>query len=300
MPADSIKKISKQTQLNRLARRAILLLLMSACCFLFGSAEIAAQQLTNGTSGKQFKQASIESIPFDSLNQQTQAKLQPVLERPSIYRRLPQMAIKCDADYFRYLVRYPEVIVEIWKLMGVTKMDSKRASSWLVETNDGAGTFSQLELVYGNANQHIYYGTGSYEGALLKKKLTGRCVLVLKSTHGTDEAGNPTAVCQLDVYLKVDNIAAGVIARTLQSVVGSTADHNFIESLRFIEKLNKTTSYNGPGVQLMGERLTLEPEVLRGFQDVAGQTFLRSQRRTPAAEAPRVSSSVNAAGYQNR
>ena len=104
------------------------------------------------------------------------------------------------------------------------------------------------------------------------------------------------------MYLKVDNLAAGVIARTLQPLVGSTADHNFIESLKFIEKLNKTTVCNGPGVQLMGERLTLEPTVLRGFQDVAGQTYRRNQQPHGAAavEIPRVSSSTDAQSYLTR
>ena len=168
--------------------------------------------------------------------------------------------------------------------MGVTKMDSTRSGQWCVDTNDGAGTLSKLELVYGDSNQHIFYGTGTYEGPLLRKKLSGRCVLVLWTQHGLDQSGNPNAVNQLDVYLKVDNVAAGVIARTLQPLVGPTADHNFKESLRFIERLYDTTLKSGPGVQLMGERLTLEPEVLQGFQDVAGQTYRRGQRTQ--AQAP--------------
>ena len=163
--------------------------------------------------------------------------------------------------------------------MGVTKMNTVRTGAWAVETNDGAGTLSNLELVYGDANKHIFFGTGTYEGSLIRKKLTGRCVLILQNKHGTDENGKPTAVSQLDVFLKVDNVAAGMIAKTLSPIVGSTADHNFVESLRFLQRLNDTTLKNGTGVQLMGHRLSLAPEVLKGFQDVAGQTYQRGQQQ---------------------
>ncbi len=234
-----------------------------------------AQQLTSGSSGKQFKQQGIQAIPFEMLTPTTQAKLKPVLEKPSIYRRLPQMSIECDPDYFRFLVRHPEVIVEIWKLMGVTSMQTTRTGPFEVETDDGAGTLSDIELVYGDGNKHIFYGAGTYEGPIIRRKLAGQCVLVLQTEHSTDEQGKCKAVNTLDVYLKVDNVAAGVIARTLQPLVGPTADHNFVESLRFLQRLNETTLRNGAGVQLMGERLDLQPRVLTGFQQVVEIAYKR-------------------------
>lgn len=205
-------------------------LLAIAVIFSVAVETAQAQQLSSGSSAKQFKQMGIEAIPFAMLNQDTQAKLRPVLEKPSIYRRLPKMAIECDQDYFRFLVRYPEVIVEIWKLMGVTKMDTARTGPFQIESDDGAGTISDLELVYGDGEKHIFYGTGSYEGPMIRKKLTGKCVLVLQTQHVAGHDGNPKAINQLDVFLRVDNFAAGAIARTLQPLVGPTADHNFVES----------------------------------------------------------------------
>ena len=279
---------------------------LAAICFaVMAPSATHAQQLTSGSSGRQFRQQGIEAVPFDRLNQQTQEKLRPVLDKPSIYRRLPTMAIECDPDYYRYLIRYPEVIVEIWKLMGVTKMDVVRTGPWKIDSDDGAGTISDLELVYGDADKHIFYGTGSYEGSLIRRKLSGRCVLVLQTKHGIGENGKPQAVSQLDVFLKVDNVAAGVIARTLQPLVGPTADHNFIESLKFVQRLNETTVRNGPGVQVMGTRLDIQPDVLKGFQQVAGDTFQRSRATTatvapPTRPAPRVTSKPEVRSFRSR
>jgi len=275
---------------------------MFAACM--SSSVANAQQLTSGSSGRQFRQEGIEAVPFELLTEETAAKLKPVLDKPSIYRRLPKMAIECDQDYFRFLIRYPEVVVEIWKLMGVTKMDTSRVGPYRLASDDGAGTISDLELVYGDGKKHIYYGNGTYEGPLLRRKLTGKCVIVLQTEHGLNEEGKPQAVNQLDVYLRVDNVAAGAIARTLQPLVGPTADHNFVESLKFIERLHGTTVRNGQGVQLMGERLDLQPEVLHGFQQVAGLAYERGnvskQEATDAGSELRVSSGPEKRTFKSR
>jgi len=303
MQTFSIFQLSNATRLDRLKSRFSAILFAAMCFVLIGASTCQAQQLTSGSSSRQFRTEGIAAIPFERLDQQTQAKLQPVIDKPSIYRRLPKMGIECDPDYFRFLVRYPEVIVEIWKLMDVTKMDVVRTGPWKIDSDDGAGTISDLELVYGDAEKHVFYGTGSYEGPLLRRKLTGRCVLVLQTQHGTDENGKSQAISQLDVYLKVDNMAAGMIARTLQPLVGPTADHNFMESLKFIQRLNETTVRNGAGVQMMGTRLTLQPEVLKGFQNVAAQTSQRASAAVatvPPPQTTRVTSKPEMRSFRSR
>jgi len=301
MLQSSINPISNSVQTTGGRRWAVSIVLAIAVLCLATPRIAGAQQLTSGSSARQFKQQGIESVPFERLTKDTQAKLKPVVDKPSIFRRLPKMAIECDRDYFRFLVRHPEVIVEIWKLMGVTKMNTTRTGPYQLESDDGAGTISDLELVYGDGEKHIFYGTGTCEGPLLRKKLSGKCVLVLQTQHGFDENGKPKATNQLDVFLKVDNVAAGVIARTLQPLVGPTADHNFVESLKFIQRLHDTTVRNGQGVQLMGNRLDLEPEVLAGFQQTAGIAFERANQSPSTAQVrPRVSSGPEVRSFKSR
>ena len=236
----------------------------------------ATDKLTSGSSSKQLRKQTVKSIPYNQLNQATKDKIGDILAKPSIYRRLPITAINADPDYFRFLVRYPEVIVNIWQLMGVTQMATERTGPFTVATNDGAGTISSLELVYGTDNMHIFYGTGTYEGSVLKRKLTGKCVLVLRSENRVGADGKPTATSQLDVFLKVENATAGLIAKTISPLVGSTADHNFVESLRFVERLNQTTEKNGPGVQQMGTRLKIDQTVKQKFNKVVDVVFQRA------------------------
>ena len=258
-------------------------LTLAAICAGTSSA-FATDQLTDGSSSKQLRLQTVNSLPYQQLNAQTREKISDILNKPNIYRRLPVTSINADPDYFRFLVRYPEVIVNIWQLMGVTKMATDRTGPYTVDTNDGAGTLSSLELVYGSDNLHIFYGSGSYEGPVLKRKLKGKAVLVLRSENSQGPNGKPVATSQLDIFLKVDNATAGLIAKTIQPLVGTTADHNFVESLKFVERLNDTTSKNGPGVQQMGKKLDIDDSIRQRFNEVVDVVFQRSINSTSSLD----------------
>ncbi len=206
--------------------------------------ELRAQQLTLGTSSRSAKDEAIASIPLEELTPESRQKITDVLQHTSLYRRLPVSSIEVDPDYFRLMVRYPEIIVETWRLMEVTQMETERTGPYSLHSNDGAGTISDIELVYGNNSYHLYYGEGTYEGPLNRRPLQGRCVIVLRTEYGESATGAATAINHCDVFLKVDNTAAGFVARTLSPIVGKTADHNFIESLNFVQRLNETTEKN--------------------------------------------------------
>ena len=66
--------------------------------------------------------------------------------------------------------------------MGVTDMTAEHTGPYTLKTNDGAGTTSDMELVYGTKDLHIFYGQGQYEGPVLRKKLDAQFVIVVKTT----------------------------------------------------------------------------------------------------------------------
>ena len=79
----------------------------------------------------------------------------------------------------------------------------------------------------------------------------------------------------------MENATVNLIAKTLNPIVGPTADHNFVESLKFVQRLNETTEKNGPGVQSMAYRLTnISDKVRDQFIRVAGTVYERGNRRT--------------------
>lgn len=244
-------------------------------------AQTIKPQLTSGTSSRVSRDEAISLIPLQEMTAEAQGKLTPVLQNPNIYRRLPTTAIEIDPEYFVFLCRYPEVVVETWRLMGVTQMATQRTAPFQFRCDDGAGTISDIELIYGNDQLHVFYGSGTYSGPVIRKPIDGHCVILLQTMYSRGPNGNTVATSQLDVFMKLENAAAGLVAKTLNPLVGRTADQNFVESLKFIQRLNETTEKNGPGVQGMSQRLTgLSPEVREQFIEIAGKVYDRAQTRS--------------------
>ena len=249
------------------------------------------EQRASGTNSRSVRKEAQRNIPYNQLTAETKKKLMPIVDKPSIYRRLPITSIDIDPDMFLFLIRQPEVVVNIWQLMGVTQMTVDRTGPFKFLTNDGAGAVSNVELIYGTNKKHIYYAEGDYSGPLLKRKLKGRAVMVLNTEYSYGPGGKPMTTNSLDVFLKVENATVSLVAKTLNPIIGPTADHNFVESLKFLQRLNETTENNGTGIQRMAYRLTsLTDKVRDQFIEVAGTVYERNSRRTtmkPTAGAPR-------------
>ena len=231
-------------------------------------------------SGNQ--QESIRAIPFDELKEDVRGKLWDVVQNPTIYRRLPVKVIDCDPEMYLFLVRYPEIIVNIWELMDVTRVQVQRTGPFTFQASDGAGTVSTAELVYGTRTLHVVYAEGHYKGPLVKDLLKGRAVLLLHS--GYTETDQRTYVTnRLDLFLQLDHPAAEVVAKTLQPLIGKTIDHNFAESAGFLGKVSRVAETNGAGLQQLATRLeSVQPDVRTKFSDVAAAVNHKAALRASA------------------
>ena len=237
-----------------------------------------AQEPESGTTSRKAREQAQSVVPYDQLNPAAVQKIRKIVQKPSIYRRLPTATVSVDHDFYLFLARHPEVIINIWELMDVTEMTANRVAPFKLDTNDGAGTRGEVELIYGTKNLQIFYGEGAYQGTMLPKKLRGKCVIMIQTKYHLDEQGLPATTSQLDIFMKLENVTLGLIAKTLSPLIGPTADHNFVETVNFIQRLNEITVKNGPGVQAMTHRLTnLTPEVSKQFVQLAGLVYDRAR-----------------------
>jgi len=235
---------------------------------------------SSGESSQAAQQDALRHIPVSKLNEEAQRKVLSVLERPSIYRRLPTKSVDCDPDLFVYLVRNPEVIVNIWEIMGISQMTAERTGPYSWKGNDGQGTQSNVELVYGTDELHLVYGEGFYEGPLLKRKVSGRCVMLLRSDYGLGQDNRAQVSSKLDVFIAIDNVGAELVAKTLQPLVGSTADTNFTEAANFLGKLSQTAENNPDGMPRLAAKLNRCDEIVkRDFTVVSSSVNRRVAER---------------------
>lgn len=229
-------------------------------------------------TSRQSQQDALNSIPWQELNGEGKRKIQEIVDSPSLYRRLPKYKISCDPQFHIFSLRNPETIVNMWQVFGVTTMGLRRTGPYNFVGNDGAGTDCTAELIYGDNQRHIYVGSGTYEGPVFKRKITGRCVAILK-TDATLGESQVELTDQLDIFIKIDNLGADLITKTLHPLVGRTADHNFRETLVFLQAFSDSAVQDPQRVSYLGDKLQqVEPSVQSQFQQVVSTIGVRKQQ----------------------
>jgi hypothetical protein len=243
-----------------------------------------AAPLGKSSSSREDRSESIRQIPFDRLTPEARQRIAQVVQKPTLFRHMPDTMIDCDPQIYRFLVRYPEVVVNIWQLMGITRVTVDRVGPFTLNAQDGVGTITSIELVYGDQETHLLYCEGSYDGPLFPRPLTGRCVLLLKSDYKQTEDDRWQIGNQMDVFLQIDNIAVDVVTRTLHPLLGKSADVNFVQSAQFLERISRTSEENGSGMNRLAARLdNVRPDVRQQFAQLTGTIYANAQDRTAEA-----------------
>lgn len=231
------------------------------------------------------RKQAIASLPLDRLTAAAQQRILSIAQSPTLYRRLPSQAIRCDRDMFLVLTRNPEILVGLWDLMGVTKVKTRRTAPFQLEAEDGIGTTCQIDLVYGDPQVHIYVADGSYDGKLVAAPIRGQAVFIMRSDYATAADGSTTVTGTLDCFIQFDQLGADLIARTLSGLIGRSADHNFQETARFIAQVSEAAEKNQAALIEVAQRIPqVSPATRKTFVD-AIVTVARRRPTHPLAAA---------------
>jgi len=223
-----------------------------------------------GINTKAARDEATNAIPWKSLDRNAQAAVQDIITNTSIYRRLPPQTIDCEPDLFLNLLRNPELVVNMWTTLGVTKMSMDRLGPGNYRLSDGEGTTGNAKILAGNDDMHLILSDGSYSGGMYPRAIKGRCVLLLRHDFAQDQRGRILITCNLDMFLTIDNFGIEMLAKTFQSTVGKATDHNFAETTSFVSKLSKTAETNPDGIVRLTQKLqNVDPPVKQEFCTLA-------------------------------
>lgn len=235
------------------------------------------------------REEAVKAIPYDKLARDAQAKVSRVLKSTTLFRRLPNQMIECDPRLFLFLVDHPDLVVNLWQVLGVSDVTLNRGGENMFEANDGAGTNGRIEFLYRSANTHVVYAEGIYEGPLFGRPIRGRCLLVLHNRFLRETSGRQYVSCRLDTFLQMDAVGASVLTKTFQPLVGAAADHNFKETVAFVASVHRAAEVNQEGIQRMAERLQgVEPEDRERFAALTEELGVRAALAQPAPRRPNV------------
>jgi len=230
-----------------------------------------------GTSSAALRKSAVQSIPFDKLDADSRAKVNSVLSNVSVYRRLPIRVVNCDPDLYLFLVRHPDVVVNIWEILGVAQIQLRQIDIDTFRIIETEGTVATLEFLYHSRDTQIVYGKWTYTGPLLSRKITGTCLAILKTGYAKGSDGKYYITSRVDGFLSVDSGGAEMLVRTLQPLVVKNVDNNFIQTVAFLGSMSKTAEVNLGGMQRLAGRLThVQSETRQQLSDVVASVAQRA------------------------
>lgn len=214
-----------------------------------------AAKSPQGTSSRAAREEAVRAIPYARLDRAARNKISSVLANPTIFRCLPAQTIECDPNLYLFLVEHPDLVVNLWEVMGISEVSLNRVAEATFDANDKAGTRGRLEYLHHGPELHLVYADGNYTGSLLPRPVRGQCVLLLRTSYLRSSDGRDFVRCKLDAFVRLDNVGVSVLAKTFQPLVVNNAEHNFRETISFLSSVHRAAEFNHSGVQRLAERL---------------------------------------------
>lgn len=239
--------------------------------------------LLAATTSDAARRDAISSIPFEQLDREGRAKASAVLQDVAAFRRLPIEVVDCDPYLFLFLVRHPDVAVNIWQVLELSQLQLRQTAANRFELIEPTGTRLQAEFLYQSPEIHVLYGEGVYVGPLLGRPVNGRCLLVLRTGYVQETNGRHYVTARLDTFLQVQERAPDLATKLLHPLAGKAADHNFNQIVAFAGSLSRTAELNCRGVQRLASRLSgVQPEVRVRLSELAADIAKNSQGQATA------------------
>ncbi|HVT26606.1 MAG TPA: hypothetical protein VHE81_01175 [Lacipirellulaceae bacterium] len=235
----------------------------------------------DATSSRSAYNEAVCAIPWKQMSPASRQTAQTVINDTSIYRRLPTRIIDCDPDLFTFLLQHPEIVIDVWRLMGISQVALDKSPDGIYHGTDGAGTTGTVRYLFchwgASANNvAVVYADGAYQGPPFVTPLKAQSIMLLRSSAVRETNGRHYITVRIDSFVRVEQLAVEIIAKTVQPWIAKTADRNFIETLSFVSNFSRTAEKNPQGMRRLAYRLEALDEPTRN--ELVSLCFRTSER----------------------
>ncbi len=232
------------------------------------SAQAAPPNANDATSSRAAREEAIRTIPWKLMSPASRQTAQSVINNTSIYRRLPTRIIDCDPDLFTFLLQHPEIVIDVWRVMGISQVALHKSPDGNYRGTDGAGTTGTIRYLFSNWGEGahdvaVVFADGAYQGPPFPAPLKAQSIMLVRSTAVREANGRHHITVRIDSFVRVEQLGVEIIAKTVQPWIAKTADQNLIETLTFVSNFSRTAEKNPQGMQRLANRLETLDEPTR-------------------------------------
>lgn len=199
---------------------------------------VEAHVQSKGTSSDKVKKTALAELPLDKLNQEQRARVQSLLDEVGYFRRLPTTVFAAEPDVYQFFVRYPDVAVSIWRVMGISEMKMWQTAANEYEGDSGDGSTGIIDVLYRSSEENLLICEGQYQSPLLKKPIKARSLVLLKTSFFKETDGTMYVTHRADMFVAFPSQTVENVAKVLSPVTGTMADRTFTEMSLFLRMMS--------------------------------------------------------------
>lgn len=225
------------------------------------AAGIAGALADSGSSGRDVRRRAVEAIPLERMGRAERQVAEQAIQQTTLYRHLPTASITCDAALLDFILAKPEALVDVWRVLGISRLalDPTAPGRWRL--SDGYGTVGAVQLLHRERTERgglcVFHGRGAYDGPLAPKQLTGSCLVVVRYVpEPAPQGGRPRQSVQIDAFLDVDGMGLELVTRTLQPLIVRSAATNAHEISLFVSQFAAAAARNPEAMARIADRMT--------------------------------------------
>jgi hypothetical protein len=225
-------------------------------------------------SSRDLRRQAAATVPLARMPDAHRQLAETVLRSATLHRRLPVAAVECEPALLDFVLTKPETLVDVWRVLGISRLcfDPAGPSQWRLA--DGYGTVGTVRLLHQEQQRGggllVFHGRGGYSGPLTARPLSGSCLLVVR--HRSEPLdGCPRQLVQIDAFLHVDGLGLEIVTKMLQPLIAYSAASNLHEIAIFVSQFAAAAERNPAGVARLTDRLTrTAPEDRRALAEAVG------------------------------
>ena len=239
----------------------------------------------SGVSSREVRDVAVRELPLTKLSREDRNRVARVVNDAAVFRRLPTQTIACDAQLYTFLIQHPDLVVNLWRVLGISEVALERTGPNQFRTDDKQGTQGTIEILHADQSSMLALADGMYDGALFTRRVRGRCVLALKNGEYQGENQEPIISTRLDVFIQIENVGAELLVKSFQPLVGHFADHNFRETAHFVETLNRAAQVNPGKIEQLANKMNdISPVTRQQFVAITNQLAARVAERDESVD----------------
>lgn len=242
--------------------------------------EMKVDVTLKGTSSREALLDARSRVPIDALNKNQQARVNAVLDRNSMFRRLPQIDFDAEPEVYSWLTQNPEVAVSTWRVLRISEFQLTPAGNnvWNGQAQDGSrGT---IEVLHRTANSLLLLCEGEYKTPLLARPIRASALMHLQTRFTKQPDGEGHVTHGVDLFVAFPSQTVDTVAKVISPVSNMIADRNFKELSLFVRFMSIAMQKQPGWVEQLATRLDgVTPQQKEDLLNMSAQIFIASRRR---------------------